>query len=210
MILIVSCSNNADKDIVRSYWENGNLKSELRYKDGKLNGECFWYYYNSKPEMKTTYELGKLNGETVRWYENGNIQSRYFIKDDNYDSIFESYNVYGVLIKEEHYKEGVLHGTLRQWYDNGKVFLEGAYLEGMLHGKWVMYYDDGVIGSVSEFENGSGVQKGYSQDGNHLITMIHYKDNVKDGEEIHYNTDGSVKKIMIWSEGEYVKTIGGK
>lgn len=206
MSVLTSCSDSNQKDVVRSYWDNGNVKSELRYKDGKLNGECFWYYYNGKPEMKTTYVMDKLEGETVRWYENGNLQSKYYLKNDQYDSIFETYNVYGRLVKREHYKEGVLHGDLNQWYDSGKVFLEGGYHEGMLHGKWVMYYENGVVGSLSEFENGSGVQKGFSPDGKFLITEIHYKDNVKDGEEIHYDSDGSVKKVMIWSEGEYVET----
>ena len=34
-LVLVSCSGNKDKDVVRSYWDNGKLKSELRYKDGK-------------------------------------------------------------------------------------------------------------------------------------------------------------------------------
>ena len=51
-MFLLSCSTNDDKDVVRSYWENGNLKSELRYKDGKLNGDCCWYFSNGKPDMK--------------------------------------------------------------------------------------------------------------------------------------------------------------
>ena len=200
-----SCSDSKDKNVVRTYWENGNLKSELRYKDDKLNGECFWYYYNGKPEMKTTYLMDELNGETVRWYENGNIQSRYYVVNDQYEGVFESYNVYGALVKREHYKKGVLHGSLTQWYDSGKVFLEGGYNEGMFHGKWMMYYEDGAVGSVSDFDNGSGVQKGFAADGETLIALINYRDNVKDGEEIRYNTDGSVKEVLIWNEGEFVE-----
>ena len=38
--VFVSCSDNIQK----SYWDDGTLKSELRYKDGKLDGECVWYY----------------------------------------------------------------------------------------------------------------------------------------------------------------------
>ena len=36
-LFLISCSDN---EVVRSYWDNGNLKSELRYKDGMLDGDC--------------------------------------------------------------------------------------------------------------------------------------------------------------------------
>ena len=39
LLLFAAC----DDGVQKSYWENGNLKSELRYVDGKLNGECVWY-----------------------------------------------------------------------------------------------------------------------------------------------------------------------
>ena len=162
-IFLLSCSANKDKDVVRSYWENGNLKSELRYKDGKLNGDCCWYFSNGKPDMKVYYNMNVMEGEVLRWYENGNIQSRYYLKNDQYDSIFEFYNVFGTLVKIEHYKEGVLHGEYKQWYDSGKLFTEGSYNDGMLHGKWMMYYENGAVGSVATYENGTGLQKGYSQ-----------------------------------------------
>ena len=94
-LFFISCS---DGDVVRSYWDNGNLKSELRYNEGLLDGDCCWYYHNGKPEMKAYYNDNVMEGEVLRWYENGNIQSRYYIKNDQYDSIFESYNVFGNLI----------------------------------------------------------------------------------------------------------------
>ena len=73
IFVLVSCSGNKDKDVVRSYWGNGKLKSELRYKDGKLNGDCFWYFANGKPDMKVHYNMNTMEGEVLRWYENGNI-----------------------------------------------------------------------------------------------------------------------------------------
>ena len=112
-LVLVSCSGNKDKDVVRSYWDNGNLKSELRYKDGNINGDCFWYFANGKPDMKAHYNMNAMEGEVLRWYENGNLQSRYYMKNNQYDSVFESYDVFGTLVKVEHYKEGVLHTAYR-------------------------------------------------------------------------------------------------
>ena len=84
--------------------------------------------------------------------------------------------------------------------------MEGQYKDGMLHGKWIVYYEGGAVGSVATYQDGAGVQKGYSPDGR-LITEINYKDNVKDGEEFQYDRDGSVKKILLWKSGEFVKII---
>ena len=69
-----------------------------------------------------------------------------------------------------------------------------------------MYYENGAVGSVATYENGTGLQKGFSPDGT-LITEINYRDNVKDGDEIQYNRDGSVDKILVWESGEFVKII---
>ena len=40
-----------------------------------------------------------------------------------------------------------------------------------------------------------------------ISNIINYKDNVKDGDEIQYNRDGSVRKILVWESGEFVKII---
>ena len=85
-VVCISCSNNSDKDVVRSYWDNGKLKSELRYKDGMLNGDCFWYFSNGKPDMKAHYNMNVMEGEVLRWYENGNLQSKYYRDCFLYDS----------------------------------------------------------------------------------------------------------------------------
>ena len=93
LALLVACSG--DDGVERSYWDNGELKSELRYKDGKLDGECLWYT-----------EEGKL--EKQCWYKDGLL-----------DSIYRSYSAKGNLASEEHYVKGKLNGEFRKWYDNG-------------------------------------------------------------------------------------------
>lgn len=209
LFLVTSCKNDSEKDVVKAYYENGNLKSELRYKDGRLNGNCVWYYPNGKPELTINYVMDTLQGESLRWYENGYMQSRCFYKDNHYDSIFESYNVTGNMVKSEYYKKGVKHGPITQWYDNGELFLKGSYNEGMLDGRWIIYYADGSIGSTATYNMGSGVQIGYSQSGL-MMTKIHFKDNVKDGEELRYDKQGEVMEILIWEDGEFVKKIDKK
>lgn len=200
--ILFSCKEK--DDVVVSYWSDGVLKSELRYKDGKLDGICRWYYPNGNPEMEATYSMNVLNGASTRWYENGNIEEKAYYKDNQYDGVVEEYNAFGTLIRQSTYKDGVLNGLYFQYYDNGKKFIEGEYLDGMMHGGWMMYYRDGSIGSNAVYDRGTGVQKGFSEGGAYQTTEIHYKNNLQHGRETHYNFDGSVKEIILWNEGEYV------
>lgn len=202
--VLFSCKEK-DAPVV-SYWDDGVLKSELRYKDGKLDGVCRWYYRNGKPEMEVTYSMDKLNGEATRWYENGNLEEKSYYKDNQYDGVVQEYNVFGTMVKLSTYENGVLNGLYYQWYDNGKQFMEGEYIDGMMHGSWLMYYQDGTIGSNAIYNMGTGVQKGYSEGGAYQNVEIHYKNNVKDGEEIHFNMDGSISEILVWDNGNYVGT----
>lgn len=202
--ILFSCKEK-DAPVV-SYWDDGVLKSELRYKDGKLDGVCRWYYRNGKPEIEVTYSMDKLNGEATRWYENGNLEEKSYYKDNQYDGVVQEYNVFGTMVKLSTYENGVLNGLYYQWYDNGKQFMEGEYIDGMMHGSWLMYYQDGTIGSNAIYNMGTGVQKGYSEGGAYQNVEIHYKNNVKDGEEIHFNMDGSISEILVWDNGNYVGT----
>jgi len=204
-LLPVSCSLR--DNTTYSYWENGNVRSKLQYQDGKLNGLCKWYYSSGTQSMEAYYTMDTLNGETTRWHENGNLMEKSNYKDNQYDGIVEEYNVAGVLVRRAIYSDGALDGMYYQWYDDGKPFIEGEYLKGMMHGSWVMYYQDGSIGSKADYDNGTGIQYGYSEGGLYKNAMIHYKDNLKDGREYRYAIDGSIDEILVWSEGEYLGNV---
>ena len=205
LFVMFSCkSRNA---ALVSYWENGNVRSELHKADGKLDGNCKWYYATGAPMMEANYTMDVLNGESTRWFENGQVMIKANYKENQYEGVVEEYNVAGVLVKKSTYMVGVLNGLFYQWYDDGKPYVEGEYLNGMMHGSWIMYYQDGSIGSKADYDRGTGIQYGYSQGGLYKNAMIHYKDNLKDGREYRYAVDGSVEEILIWSKGEYLGNV---
>ena len=71
MSFFAACNHGVEK----AYWENGNLKSELRYVDGKLNGECVWYFTNGQKSLQAIYKDDVLEGHLMRWHANGQIES---------------------------------------------------------------------------------------------------------------------------------------
>ena len=67
LLVILSGCNRSKK----SYWDNGTLRSDLNYKDGKLNGPAVWYFENGLKEQEANYVNNKLNGVMKRWYTSG-------------------------------------------------------------------------------------------------------------------------------------------
>lgn len=206
LIAIMSSCKSRNSALI-SYWENGNVRSELHKVNDTLNGYCKWYYATGTPMMDANYKMGVLNGESTRWYENGQVMIKATYLENQYEGVVEEYNVAGVLVKKSTYMVGVLNGMFYQWYDDGKQYVEGEYLNGMMHGSWIMYYPDGSIGSKADYDRGTGTQYGYSEGGLYKNAMIHYKDNLKDGREYRYAIDGSVEEILIWSKGEYLGNV---
>lgn len=202
-IMLASCAN-ADDGFEYSYWDNGNIKTKMSKVNDTLDGENFWYYENGKPQMSVTYSMGVKNGKSCRWYENGQPEAVYFYNDDVFDSIYEAFDTDGHLVSRAFYKEGRLNGTFQQWYGDGKKYVDGEYLDDMMHGSWIMFYHNGAVASNAVFDRGTGIQKGYSDDGGRLMTLIHYKNNKKNGEELHYSPDGKIVETLLWEDGEYV------
>ncbi len=66
LILLTSCSKT-DK----TYWENGNLKSELPYEGGKLNGTAIWYYEDGTIQQQVPYVDDMIEGTLKRFHDNG-------------------------------------------------------------------------------------------------------------------------------------------
>lgn len=204
-VLLAGMMSCTDADSVKKdYWENGNLKSELRYQDGMLNGLCTWYMMNGKPQMEVTYQDNKMNGLMRRWYENGNIMEEMWYKNGVQDSVSRTYSINGVLASEEYYVDGQLNGEYMRWYDNGQVFQEGRYTDGMMDGSWLIFYGDGNLAAKADFNKGTGVQTSYDHSG-YKCLVTNYVDNQKHGKETYFNPDGAVTRVALYEYGEWVR-----
>lgn len=204
LFLIASTACRNDGEVKKDYWENGNPKSVLRYKDGMLNGVCTWYFANGKPEMEVSYKDNKMDGRVMRWYENGNLMDENWYKDGVQDSVSYGYSLNGIKILESHYVDGEQQGDYHRWYENGQTYLEGQYTDGMMDGSWMVFYSDGKLAATAQFDKGTGVQTGYEHSG-YKCKVTHYADNVKHGKEIFYNPDGTVTRVAVYEYGEWVR-----
>ena len=197
-----------DNGVTREYWDNGKLKSELRYANGRLNGECLWYDRSGTPQVKANYRDDTLEGPYQRWHLNGQLSEEGWYKHGLRDSICRSYSERGVLTSEDHYTEGKLDGESRKWYDNGQIFQEGQYVDGLMVGSWFFFYPSGAMGGKGEFQRGSGKQIGYDESG-YKCLEVSYVDNLKQGKEIHYNPVGDIIQVVEYEHGVKVDSVSG-
>ena len=62
-------------------YENGQIKSEGNYKDGKPDGKVIDWYENGQIEAEGNYKDGKPDGKATYWHENGQIEREATYKD---------------------------------------------------------------------------------------------------------------------------------
>ena len=175
MAMLVAC----DDGVQKAYWDNGKLKSVMRYENGMLNGECVWYTQNGELMKKAHYKDDVLEGQCLTWHPNGKMAS------------------------EENYVNGILDGEVKKWYDNGQLFQEGQYAEGMMDGQWFIFYPSGALAGKADYKMGTGKQVCYEESG-YKCLEVPYVDNLKQGREIYYNPDGRITKIVEYEKGKVV------
>ena len=72
-IAYVKGETKAFTGIIKSYYDNGALKEDTPYKDGKENGIGKVYYHNGNLLMEGNYKDDKLEGLFKEYYENGDF-----------------------------------------------------------------------------------------------------------------------------------------
>ena len=63
----------AKVEIIREYWDNGQLEYEIPYVNGKQHGIAKWWHPNGQLRWETTYINGRQHGSAQWWYENGDV-----------------------------------------------------------------------------------------------------------------------------------------
>ena len=92
----------------RKFDNNGNLRSEINYKDGKEHGKSIMNIKGDSENytVKSNYENGRLDGEYIEKYENGKIKTKGRYVNGNRDGVWTTYHPDGKAESEEEYKNG--------------------------------------------------------------------------------------------------------
>jgi len=108
--------------LVRGYYESGNLKSAVNYKDGKVDGIAYFYY--DKPDSKSSEAVfveDLLSGIYREFYDNGARKAQIT------------------------YEDGKKHGDAEYYYPTGNLKIEAEFKKGLKNGKWKYFGEDGQV-----------------------------------------------------------------
>lgn len=93
-------------------YPNGQKKSEVHWKDGKLSGVSIWWYENGRKKS----EQDNSNRNMRSWYENGQKKDEYIYTDGELNTVTEWYE--NGQKKSEQFGSDTLNANT--WYENGK------------------------------------------------------------------------------------------
>lgn len=190
----------------KSFWENGEKKSELCYKGDKLHGTSKWYFENGSLQMESNYENNKLQGKSQRWYFDGQLEREDFYSNNHLNGKSTKWNEKGIKIREENYLNDTLDGEYREYHINGQEKVIGFYNKGLYQNTWTYWNARGLKIGEGKFENGNGILTSWFPNGK-VSREINFKNNEKDGVALWYNKNGELVKKYFYSLGELLNVI---
>ena len=91
--------------IYRSWYKNGQLKSQSTYNNGEQNGKKSTWYENGKLATESDIVNGLNEGKSNEWYENGQLKN------------------------ESNYMNGQYSGTITTYWRSGQIKRKEQYLQ---------------------------------------------------------------------------------
>ena len=186
------------------YYEEGNIKSIIPFKNNIVDGLTISYYENGNIKEEVHYKNDKMNGEAKSYDENGKLNGRTIFKDD-------------IKLEEEVHKENEI---LKNTFKNGEVVKQDiCSLNGTLKERRVLNGNEMEYSSF--YENGNVKQKIltkdkviikeqlYARNGNIMLNSFFSMDGKPIKEVFEYYPDGKLfRKITSINEmldGDYLE-----
>ena len=220
----------------KEFYDNGILKEEKFYVEGKLDGYYKTYTSTGELEKAIKYKNGEIDIKSNDFNTDIDIKEEY---DDDEHLIYQGsfkgtvpigihryFNQEGKVIKSETYdiygniiERGIVlingnrQGDNTAYYLNQKVKSQGKYNRGRKHGKWTYFYKNGKIQQIGSYINGrlTGVWKWYYETGE-LLREEYYIYNQLDGESVEYTVLGDIiakgNYIEGLKEGAWIYSVG--
>ena len=198
--------NIVDKDslkqgVWKEFWPNGDLKSEVSYKNNKKQGlELHWFDEPDCVELEAYYKDGVLDGPSI--YYSKKCKKEFF----------------------ETYRNGLKDGLELEYYSNGRVKAEGKFKKGNLDGYYKVFDKNGSFSFESRSSDNEtnlapniadtvksvvfNVLKRNKQWRNKLIvadltgSMYPYAQQVSTWMKLHFMKDSTSQHFVFFNDGD--------
>ena len=151
LILLIKCTRTTKK----TYYSNGQLRTETQYKDTLKDGIYKGYYPNGVLKIESVYKNGQRNGWHKEYYKNGKLEWEAQYKEGKEHGWFREYLENGVLIAEGYYREGIQDSIAKFYYKNGEIEREQEFVNGTMNGLFRSYHKNGQLSMDAIYKNDS-------------------------------------------------------
>jgi antitoxin component YwqK of YwqJK toxin-antitoxin module len=207
IICVFACLSFSCKKQVTQYYPNGNVRSEVEFKNNLMHGKAVYYHANGNKQLETTYYYGKLNGEMKRWYYDGHIEGMEHYIMDTLNGEFLSYYENGNLKISMSYEKGLKNGKYKELHENGQLKIEGGFVKDMFDGEWKYYDFNGIFSGFGEYTNGTGQHISFYYNTRDTLVKTYFVDNQKHGKEIWFEKNSNIKEVKCYEHGNEIQCI---
>jgi antitoxin component YwqK of YwqJK toxin-antitoxin module len=167
-LFLFSGSVYGQEEVKKKYWDNGKIKSETHWKDGKPDGLSTYWYESGKNQIKTHYKNGERDGLVTTWWENGVKSGETHYTNGKNEGLETTWSRNSIKRSEIPYKNGKREGLTRFWYESGTKNTETPYKNGEKEGLETWWYESGKKKSESHYKNGKkeGLDTWWYESGN--------------------------------------------
>lgn len=104
-----------------SWYSNGQLKSQIDYVSGKMDGLFTLWDVNGHKVREGNLLHGVHDGLWLSWHENGQLATSVLYKNGLRDGKWENWHENGVKFREGEYINGKASGIMPIWDENGTL-----------------------------------------------------------------------------------------
>ena len=125
-LVFISCS--PDRVLNDELTNKGTEESPIMYYEGALfNGVGFDVYEDGQLKYEANFKDGKWDGLYQQWYENGQLEYEGNWKNGEYDGLHQEWYENGQLQIEANYKDGELDGLYKAWSQKAEMIRNRTY-----------------------------------------------------------------------------------
>ena len=214
-----------DQKNEHKYYDNGQVKSETGYFEGKKHGLYKNWFENGQLKKQGKYQNDNSYGRFAEWFENGQLKEQGEYRDGQYfmtnrwssnggqlvkdgNGSWVGRNTAGLEVWKKLYADGLLSKEWNyeyEYYGNGELMSSKRYNNGVNDGQFATWYEGGQKRSEGHWEDGKKIGKWFSWHSNGQVESEgFYIEDQKDGLWVSYDETGTKVSEGVYAAGELI------
>lgn len=108
LFIISSTILNAQEGLIKKYYSNGIIESEINYTNSMRDGAAKFYYPDGTLKEEINYINGRIEGDVKRYHENGKLKESFFIEEGRRSGAYNFINEDSTVVKTVTFSGGII------------------------------------------------------------------------------------------------------